>query len=154
MVVGAAFNTKIDVVVTNNSYNITGLTANENYRWRIRTNCNASGSYNSGWTAWDTITTLPGSNRILAGDISEVVNLNIYPNPTRGLFKISFVSEEIDNFKIIIFDAFGKVIFNEEKQDFVGEYTKMVDLSNWPRGIYMGQIRTRNSFVSKRIVLQ
>jgi hypothetical protein len=46
------------------------------------------------------------------------------------------------------------MISQEDKKDFIGEYTKVVDLSNWPRGIYMVQIQTQDSFVSKRIVLQ
>ena len=37
---------------------------------------------------------------------------------------------------------------------YVMEYTKEVNLSDYPRGIYMVQIRTKGSFVSKRIVLQ
>ncbi|MEC7863491.1 MAG: T9SS type A sorting domain-containing protein, partial [Bacteroidota bacterium] len=97
--------------------------------------------------------TLSG-NRIAAGDVDLAVNLNIYPNPTRGIFNISFVSEEVDNFEITIIDAFGKMVSNEYKQDFIGEYAKTVDLSNWKRGVYMVQIQTQNSFVSKRIVLQ
>jgi len=81
-------------------------------------------------------------------------HLNVYPNPTRGLFKISFIAEKIDNFEITIVNAFGKLVSQEEKQSFIGEYTKQVDLSDYPRGIYMVQIRTSDSFVSKRIVVQ
>ena len=62
--------------------------------------------------------------------------------------------KKVDNFEITIIDAFGQIVSNENRQDFVGEYTKKVDLSNWLRGIYMVQIKTKDSFVSKRIVLQ
>jgi len=152
-VVGSPWSTRIDTIITSNSHNITGLISNENYRWRIRTNCNSSSSYNSGWTAWDTLTTL-SSIRITAGDTQLGKNLNVFPNPTRGLFNISFTAEKVNNFEITIIDAFGQIVSNEKRQDFVGEYTKKVDLSNWPRGIYMVQIKTKDSFVSKRIVLQ
>jgi len=107
----------------------------------------------SGFTSYTTFKTL-SSNRITSGDIQLGVNLNIYPNPTKGLFNISFIAEKVDNFEITIADAFGKLVSQEDKQDFIGEYTKQVDLSNFPRGIYMIQISTQNSFVSKRIVLQ
>jgi hypothetical protein len=70
------------------------------------------------------------------------------------MFSISFISEELDNFEITVIDAFGKLISYEEKQDFVGEYTKSVDLSAFTKGIYMVQIKTHDSFVTKRIVLQ
>jgi hypothetical protein len=107
----------------------------------------------SGFTSYNTFSTLSGS-RITAGDVDLAVNLNVYPNPTRGLFNINFISEELDNFEVLIVDAFGKVIIQESKKDFIGEFTKQVDLSEYPRGIYLVQIKTENSFVSKRIVLQ
>ena len=40
------------------------------------------------------------------------------------------------------------------KEPFVQEYTKQVDLSEYPKGIYMVQIRTNNSFITKRVVVQ
>jgi hypothetical protein len=155
LVVGAPWNTRIDTTITPglNDLTLSGLISNENYRFRIRTICDSLGSYNSAWTGWDTLTTL-SSIRVTAGDIELGENLNIYPNPTRGLFNISFMAEKVDDFEIIIVDAFGKLGYQEDKQAFIGEYTKQIDLSEFPRGIYMLQIRTGNSFVSKRIVLQ
>ncbi len=155
LVVGAPWNTRIDTTITPglNDFTLSGLISNENYRFRIRTVCDPSVSYNSAWTGWDTLTTLAGI-RIAAGDIELAENLNVYPNPTRGLFNVSFMAEKVDDFEIIIVDAFGKLVYQEDKQAFIGEYTKQIDLSDSPRGIYMLQIRTRYSFVSKRIVLQ
>ena len=115
--------------------------------------CNASGSNKSGFSSFKYFTTLSGS-RITTGDTDLADNLNIFPNPTRGIFNIVFVAEELDNFEIIIVDAFGKLITQENKQAFIGEYNKQLDLSSYPRGIYMVQIRTKDSFVSKRVVLQ
>ena len=107
----------------------------------------------SSFTSYNVFSTLSGS-RITAGDTELMDNLNVYPNPTRGLFNIRFIAEKIDNFEITIVDAFGKLVSQEEKQDFIGEYAKQVNLSDYPRGIYMVQIRTNDSFISKRIVLQ
>ena len=155
VLVGAPWNTRIDTIITPglNNFTLTGLISNENYRMRIRTICDSSFNSNSSWSTWNFFTTLSGI-RITEGDINLGVNLNIYPNPTRGLFNISFIAEKIDNFDISIVDAFGKLVYNEDKQDFIGEYTKQLDLSDFPRGIYTLQIRNQNSFVSKRIVLQ
>jgi hypothetical protein len=122
------------------------------YHWQVRAVCGSSANI-SGFTSYNTFQTL-SSNRITAGDTELGKNLNIYPNPTRGLFNVSFITEKADNFEITIIDAFGKLVSKEDKQDFIGEYTKQVDLSDFPRGIYMLQIRTQSSFVSKRIVLQ
>ena len=122
------------------------------YHWHVRSVCGSSVNM-SGWTSYNTFSTL-SSIRITAGDTKLGKNVKIYPNPTRGLFNISFIAEKADNFEITIVDAFGKLVSKEDKQDFIGEYINQVDLSNFPRGIYMLQIRTQDSFVSKRIVLQ
>jgi hypothetical protein len=128
------------------------LNAGTYYHWQVRAVCGSSANI-SGFTSYNTFSTL-ASNRITAGDVDLMDNLNVYPNPTKGFFNISFISEELDNFEISIVDAFGKIVSNEAQQNFIGEYTKQVDLSAYPRGIYMLQIKTQDSFVSKRIVLQ
>ena len=133
------------------SYN-SNLSPGTSYHWQVRSVCGSS-SNTSGFTSYNVFSTLSGS-RITEGDTELMDNLNVYPNPTRGLFNISFVSEEINNVEITVIDAFGNIIILENKQHFVGEYTKQVDLSTYPKGIYMVQIRTSDSFVSKRIVVQ
>ena len=150
---GAAWSTIVFDTINTNIDAISGLNPGITYKWRVKGMCDASGGNNSPWTAWQFFTTL-SSNRITAGDPELGENLKIYPNPTRGLFNISFIAEKVDNFEITIVDAFGKLVSKEDKQDFIGEYTKQVDLSDFPRGIYMLKIRTQDSFVSKRIVLQ
>ena len=138
--------------VTPNQLLMDSLSSGTYYHWQVRAVCGSSANM-SGFTSYNTFATLAGS-RITAGDADLMTNLNVYPNPTQGVFNISFVSEKVDNFEIMIVDAFGKLVSHEDKQDFIGEYTKQVDLSTYPRGIYMVQIKTQDSFVSKRIVLQ
>ena len=150
---GAAWGTKIVDTVSTNLYNAINLDPNTTYRWRVQALCEQSGSNNSGFTGFRYFTTI-SSSRITAGDVELAEDLNIYPNPTDGIFNISFISEELDNFEISVFDAFGKQIFIEEKQNFIGEYTKQIDLFDYKKGIYLVHIRTKNSFTSKRIVFQ
>ena len=138
--------------ITPNQLLMDSLYSGTSYHWQVRAVCGSSVNM-SGFTSYNTFSTL-SSIRITAGDPELGENLKIYPNPTRGLFNISFIAEKVDNFEITIVDAFGKLVSKEDKQDFIGEYTKQVDLSDFPRGIYMLKIRTQDSFVSKRIVLQ
>ena len=58
------------------------------------------------------------------------------------------------SFNLTILDSYGKIIEIENKELFIGEFTKQVNLSEYPRGIYIVQIKTNDSFISKRIVLQ
>ena len=64
------------------------------------------------------------------------------------------MSDDVVALELLVLDAYGKVITIENKEMFVGEYTKQVDLSTYPKGIYMVQIKTNNSFITKRVVVQ
>ena len=70
-----------------------GLQSGQSYRAQGRTFCDSNiTAYRSPtWTApifW----TQPGTIRLDGG--SSIANLNVYPNPSRDLFNISFNSEE------------------------------------------------------------
>jgi hypothetical protein len=140
-------------VVSMNSLPLTGLDPSSTYKWRVRSNCDASESNVSSFTSWQYFTTL-SSIRISSGDSELAKNLNIYPNPTRGLFNISFVSDDIVALELLVLDAYGKAIMIENREMFVGEYTKQVDLSDYPHVIYLLQIKTNDSFITKRVVVQ
>jgi len=45
-------------------------------------------------------------------------------------------------------------IINEDLQQFIGEYTKQIDLSNNAKGIYFLEITTNNGVVNKKLILQ
>ena len=128
----------------------TGLNPSTGYHWQVRAVCGTSNM--SGFTSYNAFVT--SNNRLIAGDDDLSINLNIYPNPTRGIFNISFISDKVDNFEITIMDAFGKLVLQEDKKDFIGEYTKLIDLVGFSRGIYMVQIKTKDTSIRKKIVLQ
>ena len=114
--------------------------------------CSSNGSNNSAWTSWQYFTT-SNTNRIISDDVETSINLNIYPNPSSGIFNISFISEKLNSFRITITDTYGKVIFNDKSIDFIGEYTRRIDLSKYSKGIYMIRVRTNNKLVDERIIL-
>ena len=69
-----------------------GLTAGD-YSWRIRGACGTNG------TSWATIFSQPveytlGGARL---ENSSVANLDVYPNPSRDVFNVTFTSEEVTN---------------------------------------------------------
>ena len=120
---GAAWNTKIIDTVTTNIDQISSLLPNTTYKWRVKIMCSSNGSNNSSWTSWQYFTT-SNTNRIISDDVETSINLNIYPNPSSGIFNISFISEKLNSFRITITDTYGKIIFNDKSIDFIGEYTR------------------------------
>jgi hypothetical protein len=130
-----------------------GLTPGTSYRAQARTWCSPSGgAYRSaGWTPiifW----TQPTSIRVDGG--SSINNLAIYPNPSRDVFNISFTSETVQNLKVRILNLIGEELVNEDLQQFVGEYTKAIDLATYTKGVYFLEITTNNGVVNKKLILQ
>ena len=105
-----------------------GLTPGTQYRVMWRTWCSATGGpYRSpqwdGPVIWDQ----PTSIRVEGG--TAINNLDVYPNPSRDIFNVTFTSEDVQNLEVRIINVIGEVVYTEDLVQFVGEYTKQVDLA-------------------------
>jgi hypothetical protein len=130
-----------------------GLIQGESYRAQARTWCEPTGgNYRAAnWTPliyW----TQPTSVRLEGG--SSIANLAIYPNPSRDLFNISFTSEYIQDLKVRVLNAIGKEIIQDKLEQFIGEYTKKIDLTKNAKGIYFLEIETNDGVINKKLILQ
>ena len=130
-----------------------GLTPGLSYRVMYRTWCDSNGgSYRS--PQWDgpVLWTQPTSIRESVPSVVE--NLNVYPNPSRGIFNIEFYSQDIQNIEIRILDLLGEVIYQNTLSDFHGDFHYKLDLSNYPKSIYMVEISTDKGVINKKLILQ
>ena len=96
--------------------------------------------------------TQPTSIRM--GEEYGISNLDVYPNPSRDVFNISFTSEEIQDLRVRVLNVVGEEIVVENLQQFVGEYVKQVDLNTYSKGIYFLEIETQQGVVNKKLTLQ
>jgi len=129
-----------------------GVVPGETYRGQARTWCDpAAGLYRSvSWTPlvfW----TQPTSARIEGG--TAINNLSIYPNPSRDVFNITFTSEQIQNLKVRILNVIGEELINDNLEQFIGEYTKQIDLTKNAKGIYFLEINTKDGVINKKLML-
>jgi hypothetical protein len=129
------------------------LTPGETYRGQARTWCDPNGgAYKSlSWTPLITWTQ-PASVRLEGG--SAIANLVIFPNPSRELFSISFISEDVQNLRVRILNVIGEELINENLEQFIGEYTKQLNLTNNAKGIYFLEIETNDGLINKKLILQ
>ena len=81
-------------------------------------------------------------------------NLDVYPNPSRDVFNVSFTSEDVQNLEVRIINVIGEVVYTENLIEFVGEYTKQVDLLTYTKGVYFLEITTDNGVINKKLILQ
>jgi len=133
--------------------NKNGLTPGQPYRASARTWCDpAGGTYRSaGWTSpifW----TQPTSIRVDGG--TAINNLDVYPNPSRDIFNVTFTSEDTQDLDVRIINVVGEVVYTENLEQFVGEYTKAIDLATYTKGVYFLEITTNNGVVNKKLILQ
>jgi plastocyanin len=129
-----------------------GLQAGESYRAQGRTFCDSNiTAYRSpSWTPpifW----TQPGSIR-LSGGVS-INNLDVYPNPSNNIFNITFNVDKLLHLNIKIINVLGKIVYTEEKQQFIGEYTNQISLDDYVNGIYFLEIETDNGIINKKLIL-
>ena len=129
-----------------------GLTPGETYRGQGRTWCNPNGgAYNA--LAWNSfgVWTQP-TNRIDGGE--AIKNLDIYPNPSSDVFNITFTSEELQDLRVRVLNIIGEELIVEDLQQFVGEYTKQINIKDNAKGIYLLEIETNEGVINKKLILQ
>ena len=85
---------------------------------------------------------------------TAISELEVYPNPSDDIFNISFSSEEVQDLKIRILNVVGAEVYREDKQQFIGDYTKQISLDNYGKGIYFLEIETNTGIVNKKLILQ
>ena len=129
------------------------LTPGMSYLAKSRTWCSPTGGpfKAPSWTSPISWTQPP--LRIDGG--TAINNLDVYPNPSRDIFNVTFTSEDVQNLDVKIINVVGEVIYTENLEQFVGEYTKQIDLSTYTKGVYFLEITTTNDgVVNKKLILQ
>lgn len=82
-------------------------------------------------------------------DISRS-EINIYPNPSSGMFNIELERDSSDDINIEIFDVVGKIVFN--KRFNYSEKIK-VDATTVPQGLYLLKVKVNSKTISKQIII-
>ncbi|MGC6490446.1 MAG: T9SS type A sorting domain-containing protein, partial [Flavobacteriales bacterium] len=118
--------------------------------WRIRGACGTNG------TSWATIFTQPvtftlGGARL---ENSSVANLDVYPNPSRDIFNVTFNSEQAQTIAVKVVNMIGEEMYTEELTEFVGLYEKQIDLSQFSKGVFFLEVKTDTIQFNSKLVLQ
>ena len=67
---------------------------------------------------------------------------------------MAFTSEDIQDLEVRVLNVVGELIYTESLEQFVGEYTKSIDLAAYTKGVYFLEITTNNGVVNKKLILQ
>ena len=126
-----------------------GQSPGDEISWRIRGACGTNG------TSWATIFSQPAEYTLGGARLenSALANLDVYPNPSRDVFNVTFTSKEAQTMTVKVVNMIGEEIFTEELTEFVGQYTKVIDMNTQPKGVYFLEITTSTGGINKKIVL-
>ncbi|MEO6901652.1 MAG: T9SS type A sorting domain-containing protein [Bacteroidia bacterium] len=79
-------------------------------------------------------------------------SIDVYPNPSNGLFTTSFNATTVDNYTVKISNTLGQVVFQETLNNFSGNYSKQMDVSAFGKGLYMMSVSGSKNETIKKIV--
>lgn len=84
-------------------------------------------------------------------DLSIFATLDIWPNPSSGMFQVQFTLPGVDDAQLMVFDAVGKLVF--QKEVFGRSGTIELDLFDLEDGIYLVRLQGEDHMVTKRITI-
>ncbi len=84
----------------------------------------------------------------------ELEEVNLFPNPTDGSFKLEFTSEDISPVSITINDSNGKEIIKDEIKDFNGNYSGDFNLKGNAPGLYLVNISQNGKVLTQKIIVK
>lgn len=82
-------------------------------------------------------------------DINDHADLQLYPNPNRGVFTIAGVCVRQNVLQLVIVNTLGEIVYREEVSAVKGYIDKEIDISILPSGVYMVKL---GSYVQRIIV--
>jgi hypothetical protein len=91
----------------------------------------------------------------IATGVSEEENIsvfNIFPNPSNGIFNVSFVAANKSTYKVQVINILGQQVYEETLNGFSGSYIKQLNMEQYGKGIYMVNISDQNSTSTRRVV--
>jgi hypothetical protein len=98
---------------------------------------NGGGSY----LAVDEIKLIEGASTGINTPNELKLDVNVYPNPTNGLFNIALYSDKNATAQIEVLDLVGRKVFNTNVEVGLGENIIGLNASNFDKGLYL--VRTK-----------
>ncbi|PSJ76744.1 hypothetical protein C7N43_12320 [Sphingobacteriales bacterium UPWRP_1] len=96
--------------------------------------------------------TLEVVSNIGIGNAQNSNLLTIAPNPSKGLFNISYPFSGSRQVTLRVFDAVGKEVY-VNRQDALGGYNHALNLDGNPAGIYFVTLSAGSDMITRKVIL-
>jgi len=78
---------------------------------------------------------------------------DIYPNPATLVVNLSLQQADKDELMVNITDVLGKVIYTKKYPSFSGKMETTIDITTFPKGIYLLSIKNAKGITGKKLVV-
>lgn len=85
--------------------------------------------------------------------LAQQIGLQIFPNPSNGIFNLNFAFDKNTPVAMTIFDRMGRAVWSKEMME-VSEFSDVMDFSEMAAGVYFLRIQVGNELVTERLVVQ
>jgi hypothetical protein len=131
-----------------------GLQSGESYRAQGRTFCDPNiTAYRSPFWTSPIYWTQPGSLPIRNGGGESLGEIKLFPNPSKDIFNLTFNVNDFSEINIKVTNVLGAPIYFNSSKNHIGNFSKKIDLDNYPRGAYFLELSVDTQRYYKKMIL-
>jgi hypothetical protein len=119
-----------------------------NYTYAVKTikleNTPSGSYYNTGGASFAKVL----HTNSVANIPNTLTNLALYPNPSAGVFEVSFTNSLFEKCIVTVYNTAGKQVF---QQVYNPASDMKINIQNQPIGVYMVSVQTNHGLVVKKV---
>lgn len=140
---------------SSNSLTLTGLLANTQYQWQVRTRCSLTPLVNADWTSTRTFQT-----NLRLGDDGQLIsdeaknNLIVFPNPAKSMVTVVSNAGTDSDYHLQMFNSTGQVVHSQTIRSIEGVIEITIDVSDKAAGLYTIVLSNGSDIEMTRLLIQ
>ncbi len=84
----------------------------------------------------------------------EDININVYPNPGEGNFKVEANLEGIESLEMHVFDSKGNEVYSSKNTSSSGKFKNDINLTEFSSGIYYLALKSGDKIFTEKLIKQ
>ncbi|MFL5764470.1 MAG: GEVED domain-containing protein [Bacteroidia bacterium] len=162
-------NVTVDATTTTAGATITANSSTGTFQWL---DCNTGMSPIAGETNQSFTATADGSYAVQVTDngcvdtsacvmivgtglnAGSAANMIVYPNPSSGVFNLSFTNANFSELLITVVDVQGKLVYSSSDKNISGAYNKVINLEELGKGLYYIKVNTGTDLKIQKLTIQ